>query len=101
MIHLVSALIDDLVNSRLLGPCVRLVLADALVHFVGELVALLEALVVCADEHDAEVVDAERDVNVEHEFLGAARDAHRRPSLPIRHRGQRHDKVENQLDVCD
>ena len=72
---------------------------QVVVHFVTELMALFETLVVCAHQHDAQIELLEADVHVEHVLLSAARNANRRPRLPIRHRGESHHEVEDHRDV--
>jgi len=55
--------------------------------------------VVGADQHEAQIRGLKMDVDVEHEIFRAAGDADRCPRLPMLHRGQRPEVVENDHDV--
>lgn len=100
LVHLEGAAVDYVRQERLVLARVVLVLVEEGEDLVAELVALLEARVVRADEHQAEVQLLEADVDVEHVFLGAAGHADGRPRLPVLHTRVRHDEVEDHLDVC-
>lgn len=56
-------------------------------HLIGESLTLIEALgrVVRANDYHAEIGTFETDVNVEHEFFGAAGDADWGPSFSLLH----------------
>ena len=99
LIHLESASVHDLLQSGLGRTRIEAVLHDVVVDLVGELVALLEALVVGADEHNPQVQLLEADVHVEHVLLSAPWDANGRPRLSIGHRAERHHKVEDHSNI--
>ena len=101
LVHLERASVDHLLQGWFRWTCVHLVIVEIVVHLVGKLVALLEALVVCAHKHDTQVGLFEADVDVEHVLFCAAGHADRCPSLAICHRSQRHHEVEKDSNICN
>ena len=55
LVHLEGASIDNFVNSRLARPRVLSILGNVVVHLIRKIMALLKALMIRADENDAEV----------------------------------------------
>lgn len=53
LIHLESTSIYNLLQGRFARTSIVSILVNIIVHLVGELVALLEAGVICADQHHA------------------------------------------------
>ena len=99
MVHLESASIDYLVDGGLGRAGVRLVIADVVIDLICEFMAFLEALMVSANEDDAQVQDSKRNVDVQHVVLCAAWEANRGPRLTIRHRAEGHHEVEDHRHV--
>ena len=64
LVHLESASIDYLVDGGLGRAGVRLVIADVVIDLICEFMAFLEALMVSANEDDAQVQDSKRNVDV-------------------------------------
>ena len=86
MVHLESAPIHHFLHRGF--PLTRIipVIVQVVIDLVAELVALFEALVVGADQHDAQVELLEADVDVKHVLFGAAWDADGCPGLAVGHR---------------
>lgn len=99
LVHLEGAAIDDLLEGGFVWACVVLVLIEELIDLIGELMTLLEALVVRAHKHNAHVELLKADVYVKHVLLCAARDADRRPCLAISHRAESHHEIEDHSHV--
>lgn len=76
-------LIYSVEDGGLVGSGVEPPLVDLFEDLVSEFVALLEAGVIRANEYYAQVGLFKADVHVQHEFLTATWEAHRRPSLSI------------------
>ena len=99
LIHLERAAIDHFLQCRLALSRIILIVAEEIIHLVGELMALLEALMVRADENNAEVRLLEADVHVKHVFFGATGHTNWRPRLSIGHGAEGHHKVKDDSDV--
>ena len=101
LVHLECASIDHLLQGWFRWTSVHLVIVEIVVHLIRKLVALFEALVVCAHKHNTQVGLFEADVYVEHILFCAAGHADWCPSLAICHRSQRHHEVEKDSNICN
>ena len=85
LVHLEGAPVDHFLQCGLVGSRVESVFVQVLMDLVREFMALFKTGMVCADEHDTQILLLETYVDVEHVLFCAARDADGRPSLTICH----------------
>ena len=97
--HLISTLVDNIMNCRLVSTPVEPSFVDLLEDFICELVTFLKASMIRTNKNDAQVVRFKANVYVQHKLFRATRKAHRRPSLSVLERGIRHEIVKDYGNV--
>ncbi len=75
------------------------VVLQELVDLIRKFVTLLEALVVCAYQHDSQVDLFEADIDMKHIFFSATWHTNGGPCLAISHGAQRHHEIENHSHI--